>query len=222
MPILRLALVLFLCALSIAAQSSPDALVTRTRQHPRFQAAAAAVARDYALFVRDIVTLTEIPAPPLGEDARAAAFLTLMRETHPASVERDEEGNVLALRRGTNSGGPVVVIAAHLDTVFPAGTNVKVRRDGTRLAAPGISDNAQGVAMLIALSRAMEAGAVQTTSDVVFVGDVGEEATGDLRGMKHLFTKGRFKDRIGIFVSIDGAGDGQFITTRGVGSRRYR
>jgi acetylornithine deacetylase/succinyl-diaminopimelate desuccinylase-like protein len=116
----------------------------------------------------------------------------------------------------------LLVVAAHLDTVFPEGTNVTVRRDGTRLSAPGIGDDAQGVAAMLALARAMNAAAVRTTSDILFVANVGEEGSGALRGVRHLFTKGRYKDRIQAFISIDGPGSGDYITTGGVGSKRYR
>ena len=114
------------------------------------------------------------------------------------------------------------MVAAHLDTVFPEGTDVNVRRNGTRLSAPGIGDNAQGLATLLALARALDAAAVRTESDVLFVANVGEEANGALRGVRHLFTAGRYKDRIRAFISIDGMGTGDYVTTGGVGSRRYR
>lgn len=222
MPFLRTAAVVLVCALGASAQYSADGVVTRTLQDPKYQAAVSTFERDYATFVDNIVSLTEIPAPSFKEAARADAFAALMRETRPTSVERDDEGNVLVLRRGTTPSAPLVAIAAHLDTVFPEGTNLKVKRDGTRLAAPGIGDNAQGAAMLIALSRALDAASVQTTADLLLIGNVGEEGTGDLRGMKYLFTKGRYKDRIRTFVSVDGAGPGDFITNAGVASRRYR
>lgn len=222
MSVVRMAVVSLVCALGASAQYPADGVVTRVLQDSRYQAATGSFDTDYPRFVRDIIALTEIPAPPFKEDARAAAFAALMRDTQPTSVERDAEGNILALRQGTDPMAPVVVFAAHLDTVFPEGTDVTVRRAGTRLSAPGIGDNAQGVAMLVALSRAMQAAGVRTKNSILFVGNVGEEGTGDLRGMKHLFTKGAYRNRVGTFVSIDGVGRGDFITTGGVGSRRYR
>jgi tripeptide aminopeptidase len=169
-----------------------------------------------------MIAITEFPAPTFAEEKRAALVEALFRETRPTSLERDAAGNVLALRRGATGSGPLVVLTAHMDTVFPPGTNVAVRRTGTTLAAPGVGDNAQGVAFLVALSRAMDAAAVSTASDVLLVASVGEEGLGDLAGMKHLFGKGRFKDRIRTFVAIDGVGDGSFVATTAVGSRRYR
>lgn len=206
----------------LRSQYSADAVVARRYADQAVQAAISTFERDYDRLVADIIAITEVPAPTFAEEKRAALVEALFRETRPTSLERDAAGNVLALRRGATGSGPLVVIAAHLDTVFPPGTGVTVRRTGTTLAAPGIGDNSVGVAFLVALSRAMDAAGVKTASDVLFVANVGEEGLGDLQGMKHLFGKGRFKDRIRTFVTVDGAGDGTFVATTAVGSRRYR
>ena len=155
--------------------------------------------------VADIVTLTEIPAPPFKETRRAAKYLELLRQTGLTSVEQDAEGNVMGVRKGTG-GGPLLAVAAHLDTVFPEGTDVTVKRTGTRLAAPGIGDDTRSLAVLLALIRAMNEAGVATAGDILFVGNVGEEGPGDLRGVKQLFLKGKYKDQIKMFVSIDGTG----------------
>jgi tripeptide aminopeptidase len=126
----------------------------------------------------------------------------------------------MGVRKGTGGTGMLAVLA-HLDTVFPEGTDVKVKRKGTRLEAPGIGDNTRGLALMLGVIRAMNAGKIQTTSDVLFVGNVGEEGEGDLRGVKFLMQKGKYKDRIKQFVAIDG-GDQGSITRGGVGSKRYR
>jgi acetylornithine deacetylase/succinyl-diaminopimelate desuccinylase-like protein len=126
----------------------------------------------------------------------------------------------MGIRRGT-AAGPLLAVVAHLDTVFPEGTNVKVRRDGTRLMAPGIGDNTRGAALMLAVVRAMNAAKIETKSDILFVGNVGEEGEGDLRGVKFLLQKGRYAGRIGQFVAIDG-GDLGSLTRGGVGSLRYR
>ena len=215
-------LVALAVAAGVTARYSAASVVERIYRDARFQAAVAAFDQAYPTFVRDVVDITEIPAPPFAEQARGAAVAALLRATNPTSVETDAEGNVLALRRGSAPGGPVVVIAAHLDTVFPAGTDVTVKKSGTRLAAPGIGDNAQGLAFLVAISRALDAAKVPLTSDLILMADVGEEGDGDLRGMKAFFAQARYKDRVRAFVSIDGAGDGSMITTQAVGSRRYR
>ena len=181
----------------------------------------AALDKDHDRLVAEIIQLTEIPAPPFKEDARGAAYLEMLRAAGLSNVERDAEGNVMGLRRGTG-GGPLIAIAAHLDTVFPEGTDVKVKRDGTRLAAPGIGDDTRSLAVLLAMIRAMDAAGIQTKSDILFIGDVGEEGLGDLRGMKYLFQKGPYRDRIKTFISMDGAGGGEDITHGAVGSKRYR
>jgi acetylornithine deacetylase/succinyl-diaminopimelate desuccinylase-like protein len=115
----------------------------------------------------------------------------------------------------------VVVLAAHLDTVFPEGTDVTVKRDGTRLLAPGVGDDTHSLAVLLAYIRALDAGKVRTRRDILFVGDVGEEGPGDLRGMRYLFGKGAYKDRIAAFFSMDGT-SAERVTYGAVGSRRYR
>jgi acetylornithine deacetylase/succinyl-diaminopimelate desuccinylase-like protein len=205
----------------VQAQSSADADVARVRAHPKFAEAMAALDRDHDRLVREIITLTEIPAPPFAEDERGAAYLEMLRAHGLSNVERDAEGNVMGLRRGSGSG-PLIAIAAHLDTVFPEGTDVTVTREGTRLAAPGIGDDTRSLAVLLAMIRAMDAAGIQTGADILFIGDVGEEGKGDLRGMKHLFQQGPYKDRIDMFISMDGAGGGSDITHGAVGSKRYR
>jgi tripeptide aminopeptidase len=220
MTLMRAVLLVLFCALGTSAQHPAELAASRTLEHPGYLTAAQTIDQGYERFVREVVELTEIPAPPFKEDARADAFIRLARASGLTSIEKDDEGNVLALRDGGN--GPLLVVAAHLDTVFPDGTDVTVRRNGTRLSAPGIGDNAQGVAALLALARAMDAAGIRTSGDVLFVANVGEEGNGALRGVRHLFTRGRYRDRIGTFISIDGMGSGHYITTGGVGSRRYR
>jgi tripeptide aminopeptidase len=217
---LRATVLVLLCVLHAAVRHPAALTAARTKDHPAYRAAAQALAADYERFVTELIDLTEVPAPPFKEDARADAFVRLAEASKMTGIERDEEGNVLILRRG--AGGSLLVVSAHLDTVFPEGTDVTVRRDGTRLSAPGIGDNAQGVTALLALARAMDAASVRTTSDILFVANVGEEGAGGLRGVRHLFTQGRYRDRITAFIALDGPGSGDFITTGGVGSKRYR
>ncbi|HUF48507.1 MAG TPA: M20/M25/M40 family metallo-hydrolase [Vicinamibacterales bacterium] len=219
-PALVATLVLLLAPVT-TAQSPADADVQRVRSHPKFVQAIAALDADHDRLVNEIVTLTEIPAPPFAEDARGAAYLEMLRAHGLSNVERDAEGNVMGLRRGSGNG-PLIAIAAHLDTVFPAGTDVTVTREGTRLSAPGIGDDTRSLAVLLAMIRAMDAAGIQTEADILFIGNVGEEGLGDLRGMKYLFQKGPYRDRISTFISMDGAGGGDDITHGGVGSKRYR
>src|SRR5262249_18227237 len=191
---------------SLAAAQTPDAARTFIQS-------------DQERFVRELITLTEIPSPPFKEQARAAAFANLLRLSGLANVETDAEGNVTALRKGAGRG--VLVVNAHLDTVFPEGTNVTVKRQGTRLSAPGVGDDTRGLALLLSLVRAMDAAKIQTASDILFVGNVGEEGEGDLRGIKYLLQKGTYKGRVTQMIAIDG-GDARGVTRGGVGSKRYR
>ncbi len=204
-----------------AHQPSPETRASQVLESQAFAAAAAFLDRTHDRLVDETIRLTEIPAPPFKEAVRAKALADLMRQTGLVDVQTDPEGNVMGLRKGVG-GGPLVALAAHLDTVFPEGTDVHVKRAGTRLAAPGVGDNSRGLAVLLAIVRALDAAQIRTTSDILFVADVGEEGPGDLRGMRYLFGKGRYRDRIRTFISIDGSGLGNAITTGGVGSKRYR
>jgi tripeptide aminopeptidase len=212
-----------LLSLSLAAQDSPAARVKRVLADSQFGAAMAVIDRDHDQLVADIVTITEIAAPSFKEDKRGTAFLEMLRRTGLADVERDAEGNVMGLRRGTGApGSPITAVVAHLDTVFPEGTDVHVTRQGTRLSAPGVGDNSRSLAVMLAMIRALNEARVTTVSDLLFVGNVGEEGLGDLRGTKFLLTKGRYKGQIKQFIAIDGTGAGDDITIGAVGSRRYR
>ena len=215
--------VLTFCFLAIsvsAVAQTPDAAVARIVGSAEFKQATTFIDGDYDRFVRELIALNEIPAPPFKEAARAKAFLAMLKESGLSDVELDAEGNAMGVRKGTGDG-PMLAVVAHLDTVFPEGTSVKVKRDGTRLHAPGIADNTRGAALLLALVRAMNAARFRTTGDILFVGNVGEEGEGDLRGVKFLLHKGKYKDRIKKFVAIDGGEQGT-ITRGGVGSLRYR
>lgn len=167
-------------------------------------------------------TLCEIPSPPFGEAARAKAFLEELQALGLRDARIDEEGNVLAVRpgrAGSGSGAPRIVLSAHLDTVFPEGTNVTVHREGTRLTGPGIGDDCRGLAVVLAVARALQAADAATVGTIVFVGTVGEEGAGDLRGARHLIGR-RSAGPIDVFLSVDGTGLG--TTRSAVGSHRYR
>lgn len=174
----------------------------------------------YDQVIADLIRITETPAPPFKEEKRAALFAQMLRDAGLTNVSIDDEGNVLALRPGMKDG-PVFVVSAHLDTVFPEGTPITVTREGDRLMAPGIGDDSLGLASILAWVRTLEEKAVATHQPILFVGTVGEEGQGDLRGVRYLFTKGAYKDRIGGFLSIDGADAGRIVHAA-VGSRRYR
>ena len=203
---------------SIHAQASVP--VQKIRASAQFTQASTFIDGDYDRFVNELIALNEIPAPPFKEQARATAYLDMLRQDGLSDVEMDTAGNVMGVRKGPGSG-PMVAIVAHLDTVFPEGTDVKVKRQGTRFAAPGIGDNTRGLALMLAVVRALNAGKFPTTSDLLFVGNVGEEGEGDLSGVKYLLRQGKYKDRIKNFIAIDGGDQGN-ITRGGVGSMRYR
>lgn len=209
---------LLVLASPAAAQPKPEA-VLKTKG---YQSAVNILDRDHDRLVAEIIKLTEIPAPPFKEAERAKAYAEMLKDAGLADVEIDAEGNAMGVYRGTGpAGGPMVMIAAHLDTVFPEGTPVKVRREGTKLFAPGIGDDTRGLAVLLAYARAMKESGIKVRQDIAFVGNVGEEGPGDLRGVRYLLTKGKYKDRVKSFFSMDGT-DASRIVTGGVGSKRYR
>lgn len=162
------------------------------------------------------VRISEVPAPPFKEQARAAYYLSKVKEAGLTDAAIDTEGNVIGVRRG-NGKGPKLVVAAHLDTVFPEGTDVKVREKGGRYYGPGIGDDAAGLATLLTALEHLNKSGVRTIGDIVFVGTVGEEELGDLRGMKALFRD--HKDIDG-FISLDGVGLGRIVNAA-TGSHRF-
>lgn len=166
----------------------------------------------------DLILLTEIPAPPFKESVRAEKFKSMLEKAGAKKVWIDEVGNVIGLHKGSEEG-KVVVLDAHLDTVFPEGTDVTVRQKGDTLYAPGIGDDTRGLAMIIATLKAINKAEVKTKADVLFIGSVGEEGLGDLRGVKHLFQEG--KDKIDSWISIDGGKIGR-VNNAALGSVRYK
>jgi len=173
--------------------------------------------------------LVRIPAPAFAESQRADWLRTRFVQLGLGNVRLDAAGNVLGMRGGADLPGrrrrpekaPTVAVTAHLDTVFPAGTPIHPRREGSKLLAPGISDNASGVVALLALAAALRAAALQTAGDILFIGTVGEEGEGDLRGMRRIFSDPRLKELISYTLVIDGAGH-EHIVTQALGSRRFQ
>ncbi len=168
--------------------------------------------------------LVAIPAPPYGEQARAAWLSERFHEAGLEQIEIDAAGNVLGVLPATHlpaeSTGPVLLLSAHLDTVFPAGTPIEPTVDGDRLTAPGASDNAAGVAGLLAVLHALIHAKIELPAPIVFVGNVGEEGEGDLRGVRHLYRDGPLKSRIGAQIVLDGAGT-DAVVTQALGSSRF-
>jgi len=171
-------------------------------------------------FTAEHIRICEIPAPPFKEQARGGYLARRFAELGLSDVQTDEVGNVIGFHRGA-SEQPLLVISAHQDTVFPEGTDVKVKRAGSRLIAPGIADNCAGLAALIGLTQALNAALIKPRGSIAFVATVGEEGEGDLRGVRHLFTEGALAGRVAAFVSFDGPGV-EFITHQALGSKRFR
>ncbi|WP_461102318.1 M20/M25/M40 family metallo-hydrolase [Spirosoma koreense] len=167
---------------------------------------------------KDLILLTEIPSPPFKETERAKKYAAMIKEAGADSVWIDEVGNVLARRKG-KLGRKTVVVEAHLDTVFPAGTDVKVKQKGDTLYAPGVGDDTRGLTAVLAVLKSLDHTKIETDANVLFVGAVGEEGLGDLRGVKHLLRPGGPK--IDSYIAVDGHGI-EGITHRGLGSHRYR
>tara|TARA_R110000796_G_scaffold159169_3_gene275828 strand:+ start:89104 stop:90411 length:1308 start_codon:yes stop_codon:yes gene_type:complete len=166
----------------------------------------------------DLVLLTEIEAPPFKETKRALKYKEMLEEAGADRVWIDEVGNVLALKKGTK-GGRTVALDAHLDTVFPEGTDVKVKYKGDTMCAPGIGDDTRGLVVVLTTLRALNKAEIQTEADLLFVGTVGEEGLGDLRGVRHLFESGEVK--IDSWISIDGGSIGR-VNNQALGSKRYK
>ena len=203
-----------------AAALSPGQVVSDLLASERVQRAFRLFEGQAARINEEHTSLCEIPAPPFGEEARALFLREKFRQYGLHDAELDAEGNCVGLRRGRQTR-PLLVASAHLDTVFPAGTDFTVRRDGTRMRAPGIADDGCGLAALVALLRALGECGVETGGSILFVGTVGEEGEGNLRGVRHLLTAGEWAGRVDAFISFDGPGV-ERITNAGLGSRRYR
>lgn len=163
---------------------------------------------------------TSIAAPPFGEEQRSRWIRGKFEELNLLDVHRDELGNVFGIRPGLDRDAKFLAISAHMDTVFPPGTPVEVRRDGDRLKGPGICDNSAGVTALLALAADLQSSEIQHQAPIVFIGNVGEEGEGDLRGMRHIFANPKWRDSIERVLVLDGAGMDSIIA-EGLGSRRF-
>jgi tripeptide aminopeptidase len=204
---------LFLLVLPVFAQSPAELL-----GDPNVKAAMDAAVRNEPRILDLQIRVCEIPAPPFHEEARGRELARLFDGLGLKNVRTDKAGNVIGVRPG-KAARPNLVFAAHLDTVFPEGTNVKVTREGDVMKGPGIGDDCRGLALMLGVIRALNEGHVETQGTITFVADVGEEGLGDLRGMKSLFFDS-MKGQVDRFISVDGIGLG--ITHIGVGSNRYK
>jgi tripeptide aminopeptidase len=210
-------LAIALIAGTLGAQEKPNS-ASDLLKDPAVMAAIDAAKANEAQAIEDEIRFCEVPAPSFMETARGELLEQTFQQLGLQNVRVDRAGNVLGDRPGA-APTPRVVLAAHLDTVFPQGTDVRVTREGAVLHGPGIADDCRGLAVLVGVVRALKQANVRTPGSITFVADVGEEGLGDLRGMKQLFNE-TMKGQIDRFVSIDGAGLG--ITNVAVGSHRYR
>ncbi|HEY4307163.1 MAG TPA: M20/M25/M40 family metallo-hydrolase [Gemmatimonadaceae bacterium] len=208
----RAVLLTLLAAAPLAAQSPIPS------NNARVKAALDVIKADKAWTFQQQMELTQIPAPPFKESARAAEFKKRLESVGLKNVHIDGVGNVIAMRPGTGKG-PTVLLQGHLDTVFPEGTDVTIKHKGDTVVAPGIGDDGRGLVTVLSVARAFEKAGLQTNGTVYFIGNVGEEGPGNLRGTRELLTK-ELKGKIDYFITVDG--DGLGITSRAVGSNRYK
>lgn len=202
-------------ALSARHSLRPARLLPDAASEPRVRQALAQLGTNTATITDEQVRISEIPAPPFREAARGEYVAKLLASAG-LKVHTDEVGNVVGERTGS-SPGDLVMLAAHLDTVFPVGTDVHVRREDGRLYGPGISDNATGLAALVAVARAMHDAEIETRSTILFVADVGEEGEGNLRGMRKLVET--YRKQLRCVIALDGSST-DYVTTAALASRR--
>ncbi|MFT3743284.1 MAG: M20/M25/M40 family metallo-hydrolase [Pyrinomonadaceae bacterium] len=168
--------------------------------------------------IEEQIKTAEIPSPTFKEGERAKYYKQRFTDLGLSNVRIDKAGNVIGERRGSDPS-KTLVIAAHLDTVFPEGTDVKVKRNGNILSGPGIGDDARGLAVMLAIVRALNEAKIETKGNVIFVADVGEEGLGNLNGVGHI-VKEELKGKITHFIGLDASG--YDIVNREIGSNRYR
>jgi tripeptide aminopeptidase len=203
------------------AQISPAAkgAFAAINAHPLVKIGLAFLEADDAKTLNDQKTMTVIPAPPFKEQKRAEYYRARLQDLGLQDVRIDPEGNAIGVRRGSGNG-PKLIVSAHLDTVFPEGTDVTIKEKDGRLYAPGISDNTRGLAELLSMIRALNAASIKTVGDIWFVGTVGEEELGDLRGVKVSFRDNKDIDG---FIALESPTGGVHSLGRVmVGSRRFR
>lgn len=170
--------------------------------------------------------MVRIPAPPFGEATRAAWFVDRFHELGLTNIHLDEEGNALAelapmSAEAVPADSPCILLSAHLDTVFPAGTSCEPTEAGTRIYAPGICDNSAGLTGLLAIAAALRYAKITPPISILFAANVGEEGEGDLRGMRYIFEQGRYRGRIAAAIALEGGGTNT-VVTRALGSVRLR
>jgi tripeptide aminopeptidase len=197
--------------------------IARLAALPETRMALTAFRAEEAQFAALQLEMARIPAPPFGEAARSEWLQERFRAFGLEEVCTDEVGNVFGIhksRHHSKTSPQYAALSAHIDTVFPAGTPLNLRQQGSRLYGPGVSDNGAGVAALLAVATVLRASKIMLATPVLFIGNVGEEGEGDLRGMRHIFSQARWKDSIRYSLILDGAG-ADTIVAEALGSRRF-
>jgi tripeptide aminopeptidase len=196
--------------------------IARLAALPAIRAAFAWLRAEEGQFAAWQLEMARIPAPPFGEKARGEWFQERFRAIGLEEVCSDDVGNVFGIRHDVRQppAKQYTALSAHIDTVFPAGTPLNLRQQGNRLYGPGVSDNGAGAAALLAVAAALGAAKVALATPILFIGNVGEEGEGDLRGMRHIFSQSRWKDAIRYSLILDGAGS-DTIVAEALGSRRF-
>lgn len=206
----------FSMSAAVAQQQDVKTALTSLNNAKQIQDLMASIRTDHDRTIQELRTITEIAAPPFKEETRAEYVLKRFKEVGLTDASIDGAGNVVGVRKGSGSG-PTLLVSAHLDTVFPEGTNVKVREEGGKLLAPGIADDTRGIAVILSWIKALNDNKIATVGDIMFVANVGEEGLGNLRGMKALFNEHK---NIDAMVGLE-PGTGEKVLTQGTGSHRY-
>ena len=183
-----------------------------------FDAILATIQADQAWTLEQQISICQIPAPPFKEKARGEEYAKRLRDLGLVDIRTDSEGNVISRWPGSKAPKPLIVFSAHLDTVFPEGMDVTVKREGEKLRGLGMGDDCRGLASVLTVARAFQKHKAEFNGTILFVATVGEEGQGDLRGVRHLFGK-ELKGQVDAFISVDGTG--LSLASRGVGSNRY-
>ncbi len=192
--------------------------VARLAGSPEVRAAFDSFRSQESEFAQWQMEATRVPAPPFGEAARGLWLADRFRELGLADVQVDEVGNVFGIRPG--DGSRYVALSAHIDTVFPAATPLRIRQQGSRLYGPGVADNGAGITAMLAVASVLASARISHGLPFLFIGNVGEEGEGDLRGMRHVFATPRWRDAIAYSVIVDGAGT-DTVVAEALGSRRF-
>jgi acetylornithine deacetylase/succinyl-diaminopimelate desuccinylase-like protein len=216
----QLLLSLAVVAILPAQAQAQEQAMARIAAQPSVRQALAYIEKNEPLTQTNMLAINAIPAPTFAEAARASDYAARLKAAGLADVRIDEAGNVIGTWRGSGKG-PVIVLAAHLDTVYPAATDLTVHEKDGRLYAPGIADNGRSLAAMLTIVHAMRDAGVRTEGDLLFVANVGEEGLGDLKGVKYLFSQ---RKDIKAFVGLEPAlgTDGDPVTHIGTGSRRFK